>query len=147
MAANGVCKITCKTGENWLRYQRKTLRRRCHNVGSVLCINNFWCTQTNSAKFTGQLPYSPGILGFEMEENNIKLKISGSVHCVLLYYLYKVPKFPLSGTSFFLTKFKMAAKRHAEVVIYELFNIYFIVIPHFRMIFNAKFFSEDSSNF
>ena len=41
----------------------------------------------------------------------------------------------------------MAAKRHAEVVIYELFNIYFIVIPHFRMIFNAKFFSEDSSNF
>ena len=41
MAANGVCKITCKTVENWLRYQRKTLRRRCHNVGSVLCINNF----------------------------------------------------------------------------------------------------------
>ena len=31
--------------------------------------------------------YSPGILGFEMEKNNIKLKISGSVHCVLLYYL------------------------------------------------------------
>ena len=23
MAANGVCKITCKTVENWLRYQRK----------------------------------------------------------------------------------------------------------------------------
>ena len=56
MAANGVCKITCKTVENWLRYQRKTLRRRCHNVGSVLCINNFWSTQSNSAKFTGQLP-------------------------------------------------------------------------------------------
>ena len=34
----------------------KTLRRRCHNVGSVLCINNFWSTQSNSAKFTGQLP-------------------------------------------------------------------------------------------
>ena len=52
-----VCaKITCKTVENWLRYQRKTLRRRCHNVGSVLCINNFWSTQWNSAKFTGQLP-------------------------------------------------------------------------------------------
>ena len=56
MAANGVCKITCKTVENWLRYQRKTLRRRCHNVGSVICINNFWSTQSNSAKFTGQLP-------------------------------------------------------------------------------------------
>ena len=27
---------------------------------------------------------SPGILGFEMEKNNIKLKISGSVHYVLL---------------------------------------------------------------
>ena len=56
MAANGVCKITCKTVENWLRYQRKTLRRRWYNVGSVLCINNFWSTQPNSAKFTGQLP-------------------------------------------------------------------------------------------
>ena len=53
---NCVCKITCKTAENWLRYLRKTLRRRCHNVGSVLCINNFWSTQSNSAKFTGQLP-------------------------------------------------------------------------------------------
>ena len=31
--------------------------------------------------------HSPGILGFEMEKNNIKLKISGSVHYVLLYYL------------------------------------------------------------
>ena len=51
-----VKKITCKTVENWLRYQRKTLRRRCHNVGPVLCINNFWSTQSNSAKFTGQLP-------------------------------------------------------------------------------------------
>ena len=30
---------------------------------------------------------SPGILGFEMEKNNIKLKISESVHYVLLYYL------------------------------------------------------------
>ena len=55
-AANGVCKITCKTVENWLRYQRKTLHRRCHNVGSVFCINNFWSTQSNSVKFTGQLP-------------------------------------------------------------------------------------------
>ena len=55
-AANGVCKITCKTVENWLRYQRKTLHRSCHNVGSVFCINNFWSTQSNSVKFTGQLP-------------------------------------------------------------------------------------------
>ena len=55
-AANGVCKITCKTVENWLRYQRKTLHRRWHNVGSVFCINNFWSTQSNSVKFTGQLP-------------------------------------------------------------------------------------------
>ena len=55
MAANSVCKITCKTVGNWLRYQQKTLRRRCHNIGSVLYINNFWSTQSNSAKFTGQL--------------------------------------------------------------------------------------------
>ena len=55
-AANGVCNITCKTVENWLRYQRKTLHRRCHNVGSVFCINNFWSTKSNSVKFTGQLP-------------------------------------------------------------------------------------------
>ena len=55
-AANGVCKITWKTVENWLRYQRKMLHRRCHNVGSVFCINNFWSTQSNSVKFTGQLP-------------------------------------------------------------------------------------------
>ena len=77
------------------------------------------------------------MLGFEMEKNIIELKISGSVHNVLLYYLYKVPKFPPSGTSFVLTKFKMAAERHVEVVIPELFDIYFIVIPHFHMIFNA----------
>ena len=30
---------------------------------------------------------SPGILGFEVEKNNIKLKISGSVYYVHLYYL------------------------------------------------------------
>ena len=34
----------------------KRSRWRCHNFGSVLCINNFWSTQSNSAKFTGQLP-------------------------------------------------------------------------------------------
>ena len=56
MAANGVCKITCEAIENWLRYQQKTLRRRCYNVGSVLCINNLWSIQWNFAKFTGQLP-------------------------------------------------------------------------------------------
>ena len=55
-AANGVCKITCKTVENWLRYQRKTLHRRCHNVGSVFCINNFRSTRSSSVKFSGQLP-------------------------------------------------------------------------------------------
>ena len=32
-------------------------------------------------------PSSPGILGFEMEKNNIKLKISESVQNDLLYYL------------------------------------------------------------
>ena len=41
----------------------------------------------------------------------------------------------------------MAAKRYVEVVIPELLNIYFIVIPHFHMIFNAEFISEDISNF
>ena len=41
----------------------------------------------------------------------------------------------------------MAAKRHVEVVIHELFDIYFNVIPHFHMIFNAEFISEASSNF
>ena len=52
MAANGVCKITCKTVENWLRYQRKNDPPALStNVGSVLCINNFWSTQSNSAKF------------------------------------------------------------------------------------------------
>ena len=52
-----------------------------------------------------------------------------------------------SGTSFFLTKFKMVAKSHVEVVIHELFDIYFYVIPHFNMIFNAEFIFEASSSF
>ena len=47
----------------------------------------------------------------------------------------------------FLTKFKMAAKRHVEVAILELFDIYLNVIPHFHMIFNAEFISEASSSF
>ena len=33
----------------------------------------------------------------------------------------------------------MAAKRHVKVVIHELFDIYFNVIPHFNMIVNAEF--------
>ena len=41
----------------------------------------------------------------------------------------------------------MAAKRHVEVVIHELFVIYFNIKPHFHMIFNAEFISETSSNF
>ena len=41
----------------------------------------------------------------------------------------------------------MAAKRHFEVALHELFDIYFNVMPHFHMIFNAEFFSEASSNF
>ena len=41
----------------------------------------------------------------------------------------------------------MAAKRHVEVVIPELFDIYFIVIRHFHMISNAEFISEAVSNF
>ena len=41
----------------------------------------------------------------------------------------------------------MAAKHHVEVVIPELFDIYFNVIPHFCMMFNAVFISEGISNF
>ena len=35
----------------------------------------------------------------------------------------------------------MAAKRYIGVVIPELLDIYFNVIPHFHMIFNAEFIS------
>ena len=41
----------------------------------------------------------------------------------------------------------MAAKRHVKVVIPELFEINFNVIPHFHMIFNADFISEAISYF
>ena len=41
----------------------------------------------------------------------------------------------------------MAAKRYIEVVIPELFDIYFNVIPPFYMIFIAEFISEAISNF
>ena len=59
----------------------------------------------------------------------------------------KSPKVSPKRNIFFLTKFKMAAKRHVEVVIRELFDLYFYVIPYFHMIFNAEFISEASSNF
>ena len=41
----------------------------------------------------------------------------------------------------------MAAKRYVEVVIPELLDIYFNVIPHFNMIFNAEFISEVITSF
>ena len=41
----------------------------------------------------------------------------------------------------------MAAKRYDEVVIPELLDIYFNVIPHFHMIFNAEFISEVKVSF
>ena len=41
----------------------------------------------------------------------------------------------------------MTAKRHVEVVIPELFDIYFDVLPNFHMIFNAEFISDAISNF
>ena len=44
-------------------------------------------TKTPMSLILKKYYYSPGILSFEMEKNNIKLKISGSAHCVLLYYL------------------------------------------------------------
>ena len=41
----------------------------------------------------------------------------------------------------------MAAKSDVEVVIPELLDTYFFVIPHFHMIFNAEFISEIISSF
>ena len=41
----------------------------------------------------------------------------------------------------------MAAKRYVEVVIPELLDIYFNVIPHFHMIFTVEFITEVISNF
>ena len=59
----------------------------------------------------------------------------------------KSPKVFPERNIFFLTKFTMATKRHVEVVIPELFTIYFDLIHHFHMIFNAEFISEAVSNF
>ena len=47
----------------------------------------------------------------------------------------------------FLTKFKIAAKRYCEVVIPELFDMYFNVIPHFYTILLAEFISKAICNF
>ena len=41
----------------------------------------------------------------------------------------------------------MAAKRYVEVVIPELLDIWFNVIPHFHMIFNSEFIYEVIGNF
>ena len=41
----------------------------------------------------------------------------------------------------------MAVKRYVEVVIPELLDIYFYVIPHFYMIINAQFIYQVISNF
>ena len=57
-----------------------------------------------------------------MGKNNIKLKISGSVHCVSTFITCKSPKVFPERNIFFFTKFKMAAKRHVEVVIHKLFS-------------------------
>ena len=59
----------------------------------------------------------------------------------------KSPKVSPERNILFVTKFKRAAKRHVEVVIHELFDIYFNVIPHSHMIFHAEFISTASSNF
>ena len=40
----------------------------------------------------------------------------------------------------------MAAKRYVEIVIPELLDIYFNVIPHFHMIFIAEFINEAIGN-
>ena len=59
----------------------------------------------------------------------------------------KSPKVFPGAEHIFWQIFKMAAKRYVEVVISELLNIYFNVIPHFHMIFNAEFISEVISKF
>ena len=47
----------------------------------------------------------------------------------------------------FFTKFKMAANLHVKAVIPELCDIYFNVIPHSHLIFNAEYISETIRNF
>ena len=81
-----------------------------------------------------------------MEKNNIKLKISGCVQNVLCITC-KSPYVSPERNILFLTKFKMTAKCHVEIVLPKLFDMYFNVTPHFRMIFNAEFISEAISQF
>ena len=76
-----------------------------------------------------------------MEKNNIKLKISGVVQMIILNDLLKVPKFPRSGTCFFLRKSKMAARGHLKIVTYEEVNIKSFVIPLFQLIFYRELIS------
>ena len=59
----------------------------------------------------------------------------------------KSPKVSHERNIFDLKKIKMAAKLYVKVVIPEIFDIYFNVIPHFHMVFNVEFISEDISNF
>ena len=59
----------------------------------------------------------------------------------------KSQSFPSEEHTFVSTKFKMAAKRHVDVVIPELFDIYFNLISHFHMSFNAEFLSKIISKF
>ena len=77
-----------------------------------------------------------------MEKNNIKAENFGKCSLCPPLLPVKSPQVSPERNILFLTKFKMAAKRHVE-----LFDIYFNVIPRFHMIFNAKFISEASSNF
>ena len=69
-----------------------------------------------------------------------------SSECQLLLTV-KSPKFSPERKILFFTKLKMDAKHHVDVVIPELFNIYFNVIPYLHMISNAEFISEAISNF
>ena len=63
-----------------------------------------------------------------MGTNNLKLKISEGVQNVLIYYLpVKSHKVSLELNILFLIILKMAAKRHVEILILELFDIYFNV--------------------
>ena len=75
MAANGGCKNTCEAVENWLRYQRKTLHRRWYNVGSVLCINNFWSSQWNFPKFTGHLRWYQPMVPAKLHGKRLRIDV------------------------------------------------------------------------
>ena len=77
-------------------------------------------------------------------QNNKKLKISGSAQN---FITCKKSKVSPERNILFFTKFKMAVKRHVEVVIPELIDIYFNGIPHFHMLFNVEFISEANSKF